>query len=145
MMFMAAPLFGLAALAAGPPEHLYNRPRERALSTLRLGGRVKIWTIYGMFALLIGSATANESAMKELAPTGNLRVALVFAPSMSVFFVVKDENGRPRGVTADLAAALGMKFNRPVEPVLFPNSGLATDAVESGAVDVAFMPVDEER
>ncbi|TMI98586.1 MAG: transporter substrate-binding domain-containing protein [Alphaproteobacteria bacterium] len=82
--------------------------------------------------------------MKELAPTGKLRVALVFAPSMSAFFVVK-ENDKPRGVTADLAAALGRKFNLAVEPVLFPNSGQATDALEAGNVDVAFMPVDEER
>jgi polar amino acid transport system substrate-binding protein len=29
--------------------------------------------------------------------------------------------------------------------VLFPNSGLATDALEAGSVDVAFMPVDEAR
>jgi polar amino acid transport system substrate-binding protein len=83
--------------------------------------------------------------MKELAPTGKLRVALVYAPSMSIFFVVKDADGRPRGVTADLADALAKKFNLPVEYVLFPNSGLATDATESGAVDVSFMPVDEER
>src|SRR3954470_16458312 len=100
-----------------------------------------------MLALLLGTgaAAANEAVMKELAPTGKLRVALVFAPSMSVFFVVKDENGKPRGVTADLADALGKKLNVPVEPVLFPNSGLATDALEAGSVDVAFMPVDEER
>lgn len=95
--------------------------------------------------LLAGSATANESAMKELAPTGKLRVALVFAPSMSIFFVVKDADGKPRGVTADLAEALGKQLNVAVEYVLFPNSGLATDATETGAVDVSFMPVDEER
>ena len=95
--------------------------------------------------LVAGGASANESAMKELGATGKLRVALVFAPSMSVFFVVKDADGKPRGVTADLADALGKKLNLPVEPVLFPNSGQATDALESGAVDVAFMPVDEER
>lgn len=83
--------------------------------------------------------------MRELAPTGKLRVALVFAPSMSIFFAVKDESGKPRGVTADLAAGLGRKFNLPLEPVLFPNSGLAVDALEAGTVDVAFMPVDEER
>jgi polar amino acid transport system substrate-binding protein len=99
-----------------------------------------------MLALLVaGGASANESTMKELAPTGKLRVALVFAPSMSVFFVVKDAGGKPRGVTADLADALGKQLKLPVEYVLFPNSGLATDATESGAVDVAFMPVDEER
>ena len=83
--------------------------------------------------------------MKELAPTGKLRVALVFAPSMSIFFVVKETDGKPRGVTADLAEALGKKLNVPVETVLFPNSGLAVDALEAGHVDVAFMPVDEER
>src|SRR3954467_14896842 len=107
---------------------------------------MKILTICGvMLALSLGTASANESTMKELAPTGKLRVALVFAPSMSVFFVVKEGDGKPRGVTADLAAAMGKKFNLPVDYVLFPNSGLATDATESGAVDVAFMPVDEER
>ena len=83
--------------------------------------------------------------MTELAPTGTLRVALVFAPEKSIFFVVKDENGRPQGVTADLASALGERLGVPVDCVLVPNSGLATDAVESGAVDVSFMPVDEER
>ena len=83
--------------------------------------------------------------MKELALTGKLRVALVFAPEKSIFFVVKDANGKPQGVTADIAGALANKLNLPLEFVLFPNSGLATDAVESGAVDVSFMPVDEER
>jgi polar amino acid transport system substrate-binding protein len=107
---------------------------------------VKILNVCGlMFALLTGSAAANESVMKELAPTGKLRVGLVFAPVMSVFFVVKDEAGKPRGVTADLGAALAAKLGLPVEFVLYPNSGQVTDAVESGAVDVGFMPVDEQR
>jgi polar amino acid transport system substrate-binding protein len=108
---------------------------------------VKSLKAFGLlFALLLaGGAAANESDMKELAPTGKLRVALVFAPSMSVFFVTKDTDGKPHGVTAELADALGRKFNLPVEYVLFPNSGLATDAVESGAVDVSFMPVDDAR
>jgi polar amino acid transport system substrate-binding protein len=99
-----------------------------------------------MLAVLLGNAaSANESAMKELAPTGKLRIALVFAPVAGAFFVFKEADGKPRGVTADLGAALGQKLNLPVEYVLFPNSGLATDATESGAVDVSFMPVDEER
>jgi len=87
----------------------------------------------------------DEDAMRELAPTGKLRVALVFAPSGGAFFVLKEADGKPRGVTADLAAALAQKLDVPIEYVLFPNSGLATDATESGAVDVSFMPVDEER
>ena len=79
--------------------------------------------------------------MKELAPTGKLGVALVFAPEKSIFFVVKDANGKPHGVTADIAGALSNKLNLPLEYVLFPNSGLATDAVESGAVDVSSCPL----
>jgi len=95
--------------------------------------------------LLAAAAVARENAVQELAPTGKLRVALVFAPEKSIFFVVKDANGTPHGVTADIAGALANKLHLPLEYVLFPNSGLATDAVESGAVDVSFMPVDEER
>jgi polar amino acid transport system substrate-binding protein len=106
---------------------------------------MKILQALMLALLLAGGASANESAMKELNPTGKLRVALVFAPSMSIFFVVKEADGKPRGVTADLADALGKALNQPVETVLFPNSGLATDALEAGQVDVAFMPVDEAR
>lgn len=95
--------------------------------------------------LIAGNATANESAMKELTPTGKLRVGLVFAPTMSVFFVVKDTDGKPRGVTADLGETLAKRLNVPLEFVIYPNSGQATDAVESGAVDVSFMPIDEQR
>jgi polar amino acid transport system substrate-binding protein len=84
-------------------------------------------------------------AMEEIAPTGTLRVGLVFAPSMSAFFVLKLADGLARGVTADLAVALGKSLNLPVEITFYPNSGLATESVESGTVNVAFMPVDDER
>ena len=94
--------------------------------------------------ILAGSASANENAMKELAPTGKLRVGLVFAPSKSLFFNVK-EGETARGVTADIADALGQKLGVPVEQVLYPNSGLATDALEAGRIDVSFMPVDDDR
>jgi polar amino acid transport system substrate-binding protein len=83
--------------------------------------------------------------MKELAPTGKLRVGVVYAPTMSTFFVLKEGEGKARGVTVDLGEALAKKYNLPVELVLYPNSGQVTDAVESGAVDVGFMPVDEQR
>ena len=100
---------------------------------------------YIALALMLGGASAQERPMKELAPTGKLRVGLVFAPVMSTFFVIKDDAGKPKGVTADIGEALAKKLNLPVEFVLFPNSGQAVDAVESGAVDVSFMPVDAER
>jgi polar amino acid transport system substrate-binding protein len=83
--------------------------------------------------------------MQELVPTGRLRVGVVFAPAASAFFVVKDARGEPRGVTVDLGNALARALGVPVEFMVVPNSGLVTDATASGAIDVAFMPVDEER
>ena len=96
-------------------------------------------------AAAIGSAAANENTMKELASTGKLRVGVVAAPSMSAFFVTQDAAGQPRGVTADLGAALADKLGVPVEFLVAPNSGEVTDALCAGALDVTFMPVDEER
>ena len=45
------------------------------------------------------------------------------------------------------AACLGLQRQLDVAPefMVVPNSGLVTDAVESGVVDVAFMPVDDEH
>jgi polar amino acid transport system substrate-binding protein len=110
---------------------------------------VKFLELCGMLlaaAIVAGDATAQESTVvKELIPTGKLRVGVVFAPAPSAFFVVKDTNGEPHGVTVDLAVELGRKLGVPVEFMVASNSGLVTDATESGAIDVAFMPVDDER
>jgi polar amino acid transport system substrate-binding protein len=97
-------------------------------------------------AIAAGAAGAQEGmAVKELIPTGRLRVGIVFAPAASAFFVVKDASGEPHGVTVDLARELAKQLGVPLEFMLAANSGLVTDATESGAVDVGFMPVDEER
>jgi polar amino acid transport system substrate-binding protein len=87
----------------------------------------------------------NGTVMKQLIPTGTLRVGLVYAPAMSAFFVVKDAEGKPRGVTVDLAHELSREIGAPMEFMVAPNSGLVTDALADAAIDVAFMPVDEER
>src|SRR4051794_31525737 len=83
--------------------------------------------------------------MKELASTGKLRAGIVYAPAASAFFAIREEDGRPRGVTVDLASELAQQLCVTPEFLVVPNSGLVTDALESGAVDVAFMPVDDER
>ena len=83
--------------------------------------------------------------MSEVAPTGKLRFGVAFAPEQSTFFVSKDAAGAPHGVTVDLANDLARSIGRPVEFLMAPNTGILTDALTSGALDVAFMPVDEER
>jgi len=96
-------------------------------------------------ASLPNRANGETVAMKELTPTGKLRAGIVYAPALSVFFAVRDADGRPRGVTVDLADELARQLGVAADFMVAPNSGLVTDAVESGAVDVAFMPVDDER
>jgi polar amino acid transport system substrate-binding protein len=90
-------------------------------------------------------ATHEGVGMKDIAPTGKLRVGVVHAPVATAFFVTKDADGRPHGVTVDLANELAAKLGVPVEFMVAPNSGEVTEATRTGALDVAFMPVDDER
>ena len=91
------------------------------------------------------SGMPSVAVRDELAPTGKLRVGLAFAPSKTGLFVLKDASGQPSGVTVDLGNAMGRQLGVPVEFVLASNTGELTNGVNSGAIDVAFMPVDDER
>lgn len=89
---------------------------------------------------------APDAAMlNELAPTGKLRFGVGFAPEPSTFFVTKRADGQPSGVAIDLSRDLGRQLGRPVEFLVAPNSDQLTDALVSGKVDAALMPVDAER
>jgi polar amino acid transport system substrate-binding protein len=87
----------------------------------------------------------TSKAIAELAGTGQLRVGVVAAPAVSTFFVTVDHDRRPQGVTVDLGNALAATLGVPAYFFVAPNSGELTDALESRAIDVAFMPVDDER
>jgi polar amino acid transport system substrate-binding protein len=83
--------------------------------------------------------------LKQIAPTGKLRGGVVAAPMASTFFVRKDGNGAPHGVTVDLLTAIATALQLPLELQVFDNSGQVTDAVASGQCDIAFMPRDVLR
>jgi polar amino acid transport system substrate-binding protein len=83
--------------------------------------------------------------VKELVPTGKLRFGVAFAPKMSALFVIKQADGTPRGIAADLGRALAKELGVPVEFLVAPNTGVLTDALANAEIDVAFMPVDDER
>src|ERR1019366_5143734 len=92
-----------------------------------------------------GAAAQESTAVKELIPTGKLRFGVAFAPKMSALFVIKESDGTLRGITADLGNELARELGVPIEFMVAPNTGVLTDALASGAIDVAFMPVDDER
>jgi polar amino acid transport system substrate-binding protein len=83
--------------------------------------------------------------VNDIAPTGKLRVGVVYAPVATAFFVTRDAAGQPHGVTVDLATELAAKLGVPVEFMVAANSGEVTEATRTGDLDVAFMPVDDER
>lgn len=83
--------------------------------------------------------------LKQLAPTGKLRGGVVTAPTASTFFAVKDAGGAVKGVTVDLLTWLASALGLPLSLQVCDNSGQVTEAVASGACDVAFMPQDAAR
>jgi polar amino acid transport system substrate-binding protein len=88
----------------------------------------------------------GEAVLAELAPTGQLRVAVAVAPSASTFFSMRDQTtGELRGVAVTLGAELAEQLGVPVEYVVYPNSGELTAAGPLGEWDVSFMPADDER
>jgi polar amino acid transport system substrate-binding protein len=84
--------------------------------------------------------------MKELVPTGKLRVAIAIAPSPSALYALKDAaSGKFRGVTVDLGNALAKKLAVPAEFIPHLASGEIQNSAAGGKWDVTFMPVDDER
>ena len=83
---------------------------------------------------------------RQLAPSGNLRVAIGVGSASSAFWATPDSGtGEPRGVTVDLGRALGERAGVPVELVAYPSSGAITEAEPNDEWDVTFMPVDSVR
>lgn len=102
-----------------------------------------IWAAVAALALTWGASAQDRAAvLKELAPAGTLRVGVAVAPNPGAGNVAMNP---PRGVAVDLGREMAQKLGVPVEFVSYPNSGALTDAADSGAWDVAFIPVDAER
>ena len=87
---------------------------------------------------------ADTAALKELAPTGKLRLAIAVAPSPSAQFAVKDGDSY-RGVAVTFGRALSAKLGVPLEIIPHQASGEIQNSSSANRWDVAFLPVDEER
>jgi polar amino acid transport system substrate-binding protein len=100
-----------------------------------------------LFAVSIGTqaTAAEESVMKELVPTGKLRVAIAVSPVPSALYVVEDARDQYRGVAIDLGSALAQKLGVAVEFVPYLASGAITADADNSVWNVTFMPVDEQR
>jgi len=107
--------------------------------------------IAGMAAVLAAGSSRTTRAdtdpgvLRELAPSGKLRVGVGVGPVGSAFWATKDAAGTPHGVTIDLGTALAQKLGVAPAFVVYNSSGEVTEAAAGGGWDVAFMPSDAER
>lgn len=86
----------------------------------------------------------EDQVLKELVPTGKLRVGLAYAPAPTPIFVAKDGTN-VRGPAFDIGNALAKKLGVPVELHVTATTGELTEAGSAGTIDIGFMPADEAR
>ena len=69
-------------------------------------------------------AAVAVHAIKELAPSGKLRVAIAVGPAASALWCVRDPGtGKAKGVPVELGTALAQWLKVPVELVEYDSSG----------------------
>ncbi len=100
----------------------------------------------GVFLLQAVTAMASEippDVLAALAPQGPIRAAINYGNPV---LAQKDPaSGEPRGVSAELARALGKRLGRPVAFVTFDAAGKVFAALETDSWDVAFLAIDPVR
>ena len=96
-------------------------------------------------ALAAAGALAEEpptaAALKDLAPTGKLRVTFIVSNAVQV---TKDAEGF-RGPAIDLGRELAKRLGVLFEPVGHPRAADIVASAKSGTWDVAFLAFDPER
>jgi polar amino acid transport system substrate-binding protein len=89
------------------------------------------------------AGAASPEVLKDLAPTGKVRAAINLGNSV---LAQKDAGGgAPKGITPELARALGQRLGVPVELVIFESAGAVFAAGKQGAWDVAFIAIEPVR
>jgi polar amino acid transport system substrate-binding protein len=97
--------------------------------------------IAGSYSVFAQPAPSPE-VLKDLAPTGKLRAAINFGNGV---LAQRGPNGEPRGISADLAVALGKRLGVPVEFVPREAAGKVFEALSAGIVDVGFIAIEPVR
>lgn len=88
-------------------------------------------------------STASPEIVKDLAPTGKLRVAINLGNI--VLAQTDPATGAPKGVTVDLAGELAKRLERPVEFQTFDAAGKSFEALKAGKVDIVFLAIEPVR
>jgi polar amino acid transport system substrate-binding protein len=80
--------------------------------------------------------------VKAFAPTGTLRVSINLGNTV---LAQKGGDGRPKGITPELAAELAKRLGARHELATFDAAGKVFEAIKAGRIDVAFLAVEPVR
>jgi polar amino acid transport system substrate-binding protein len=104
----------------------------------RVIGNVVGWVVtLSLLGACATMASISPAVRSDLAPTGKMRVGINHGN-----LVLAQKNpttGEVKGVAVDLANELGRRLGVPVELVQYSSAGQMTDALATGAWDVAFL------
>lgn len=87
----------------------------------------------------------SQNERSELAPEGDLLVAIAVGPAASAVWCSRSLDGSPHGVTVGIATALAERWSLPLRLAEFSSSG---DIVENAPFEkwtLSFTPIDDER
>ncbi len=82
-----------------------------------------------------------KEVVRELAPTGKLRVGINFGNMV----LAQGTPEAPRGITPDLSRELGKRLGVPVEFIPFDAAGKTFEALKKGALDIIFLAIEPVR
>src|SRR5262249_39077838 len=86
-------------------------------------------------------STAPADVVKDLAPTGKLRVAINLGNSV----LAQGTPQEPRGSTVDRARELSKRLGVPLEMATFDAAGKVFEALKAGGIDIAFLAIEPVR
>jgi polar amino acid transport system substrate-binding protein len=96
--------------------------------------------------VVAGPRETVAAEVRDIAPTGALRVAVAVGPAASAFWATRDPaTGKPRGVTVELAKAAADKLGVPLQLVEYLSSDDIAAAGSKDAWDISFMPAEARR
>ena len=82
-----------------------------------------------------------SDVVKDLAPTGTLRVAI----NLGNIVLAQGTPEAPTGITPELARELGKRLGVPVALKTFDGAGKAFEALKGGSIDIVFLAIEPVR
>ena len=90
----------------------------------------------------MNAVSPSPELIREIAPTGRLRVALNFG---NIVLAQRGENGEPQGISVDLANELAKRLGLEVDFLSYESAGVVADLAQKDVWDIAFMARDPAR